>query len=368
MSLGRALRLTAAKQADRLMSLPLATLGVTQRRGGAADLAPLLEGDRLILMMDGPDGQAGAVLLEPVLVAGLLQQQTMGRVAAVLPDAPARRHTATDAAMCAPFAEALLARAALLPERERERALLTGYRYGVWAREPRLAKLALDGPDYHVIEMTLDLAAGTRTGKLTLVLPAPVAAPRPQEAQDGAAPDTARSTTNLTDTVMGLKAELTIALARVTLPLKKLTALGAGDVLALGVAGMGEALVLDAAGKAVSRGTLGQIDGMRAVQVQQARKGQQMQPRRRATDREMLDLPDVTEPRTTLSERPDPLDPPDVPSLSDVDIFGDIDDLPELPDIDEAAEAADATMAQWDMPQDSDDEHDVFPAPKQAGW
>ena len=82
MSLARALRLTAAKQADQLMGLPLGTLSVTQRTLSAEDIPSRLEDASLMLLMDGAGDQVAAAILDPILVSGLIQQQTMGKVLA----------------------------------------------------------------------------------------------------------------------------------------------------------------------------------------------------------------------------------------------------------------------------------------------
>jgi len=373
MSLGRALRLTAAKQADQMMKLAVSTLGVTRRSVAGEEVGGSLDKDWLILLMDGPGTQVAAVVLEPALVAGLIQQQTMGKVTAMPEGAVPRRHTATDAALCAPFVEALLARAALLPEEVRDRLLLHGYRFGVWAEEPRKAQLALEAPEYEMVEITLDLAAGARAGKMMLVLPHPAPAKPELPAEEGAEPTPAKGE-NLARNVMGLHAELTVALTRIKLPLQRLRGLKTGDLLDLNLTTMAQALVIDASGRAISRGTLGQIDGMRAVQVEQQKAAYQTEPRRRSGDRADLDLPDVTAPPAPagadLRRKQDnvPAVAPasaaaDVPKLSDVDIFGNLDDLPELPDMESAGAAADAHMGGWDMPDKPEGE-----AKKQAGW
>ncbi|WP_299414696.1 flagellar motor switch protein FliM [uncultured Sulfitobacter sp.] len=368
MSLGRALRLTAAKQAEQMMALALGVLGVTRRKLTAEEVPACLETPWLTMLMDGPADQVAAVMIDPALVTGLIQQQTMGKVTPVPDAGEVRAHTATDAALCAPFIEAVLARAALLPEEEGDRALLQGYRFGVLAKEPRHAQLALDASSYEMVEMTLDLAAGVRTGQLRLILPEPAA----QQSEADGSPDDLDGHVegqNLTDNVMGLNAELTIALTRLSLPLQQVSGLKAGDVIPLNLSTLAQALVLDANGKALSRGTLGQIDGVRALQVEQQRSRQHSEPRRRAADRADLDLPDVSA-TFGLEPAPSGLDEdgmdPVLPTLSDVDIFGDLDDLPEMPDMDEAAQAADDHMAQWDAPKEGSEE-DLL-GEKQAGW
>ncbi|MEH6646839.1 FliM/FliN family flagellar motor C-terminal domain-containing protein [Sulfitobacter sp.] len=366
MSLARALRLTAAKQGDQLMSLALSALGVTRKTCGADDMTACLEGTSLILLMDGPGTQVAAAVLDHVLVAGLIQQQTMGKIHPLPEGEAPRGHTTTDAALCAPFIELLMRNAALMPEEEADATLLKGYRFGVWAQSPRQAKLALDANDYQVIEMTLDMAAGARVGKLTLILPQPRHIASEKE-ETGEVTSPAAPMLTLGQNVLGLHAELTIALTRFKMPLQQVRALKAGEVLDLNLSTMAHALIIDASGRAISRGTLGQIEGMRALQVEQKQAKQYTEPRRRASDREELDLPNVTSGATSANERR--LQPAEdtyaLPEMADVDIFGDMDDLPEMPDMDAAAKEADAQMARLKA-QEEDAAEDS--SQKQAGW
>jgi flagellar motor switch/type III secretory pathway protein FliN len=355
MSLGRALRLTAGKQAELLMGLALNTLGVTRKKIDATSVSSLLGDRSLMLLLDGPDNQVGAAVLDAAMVQGLLQQQIMGKIKGGGQEGDMRPYTATDAALCAPFIETLLAQACVLPEEEADRKLLKGYRFGVWAKEPRQVELVMDAPGFEAVEVTFDMAAGTSTGKLTLILPYPERAIPKADPEGGATQATAPSA-NLSGTVLGLHAELTIALTRLRLPLQNVTSLKAGDLLDLNLSSMAQALIVDGNGRVISRGTLGQIDGMRAVQVEQDKTKHHSQPRRRATDRAELDLPDVTrspgENEAGLYagevDFMDVMGQAEVPSLSDIDVFGNLDDLPDLPDMDEAAHAADAKMADYD--------------------
>lgn len=363
MSLARALRLTAAKQADRLMGLPLSALSVTRRAISGEDVSSSLAMSSLMLLMDGAGDQVAAAVLDPVLVTGLIQQQTMGKVMPPPEGGETRRHTATDAALCAPFIEKLLSGAALLPDTPDECALLNGYRFGVWAREPRQAQLALDASEYVLVEMTLDMAAGTRAGKLMLLLPQSKRVVAPVE-QGGDTVAKAISTANLAENVLGLTADLMIGLTRIKMPLQKVSGLKVGDMLDLNLSSMAHALVIDGNGRALARGTLGQIDGWRAVQVEQRNDRKHTKPRRRASDRDGLDLPDVTAPHPGGEG----LEDVGLPSLADMDVFGNLDDLPELPDMEEAAQAADSQMADWNAAQGSREDDDDTKRQNQAGW
>lgn len=348
MSLGRALRITAAKQGEQMMSLALAALGVTRRICPATEAAQSLDAGALILMMDGPAAQVAVAVIEPAVVIGLIQQQTMGRIFPPQKGDSARVFTQTDATLCAPFIEALMRQAAVLPDDEAERSLLAGYRFGVLAQGPRQAQLVLDANDYEVIEMTLDMAAGARVGKLVLILPEPM--PTRIETED--AVEHSATTTpivTLAETVLSLQADLMVALTRLTLPLQRMSALKEGDLLDLNLSTMAQALVIDGNGRAVSRGTLGQIDGVRALQVEQKQSQHYAQPRRRASDRDELDLPDVTVGSPSSEDRRAPPDvpAPDLLQMADVDIFGNLDSLPDLPDMDQSAAGADTEMSRW---------------------
>ncbi|MEP1767700.1 MAG: FliM/FliN family flagellar motor C-terminal domain-containing protein [Sulfitobacter sp.] len=373
MSLPRALRLTAAKLADQMMGLPVGVLGVTRQITAAAKLVERLEKPWLTMLMDGPGEQAACVMIDPVLASGLVQQQTMGKVMAAPEGDDPRKPTDTDAALCAPFIEKLLSGAANLPEEEAERNLLRGYRFGVLAREPRHAQMALEANQYEVVELTLDLAAGTRTGAIWLILPEP-AVEEPEQDEEIEGPIEGATGGLLVGNVMELHAELTVALTQLKLPLQQVSNWQVGEVLPLNLSNMAHALVLDANGAALSRGTLGQIDGQRALQVEQKRAKQHNQPRRRAADREELDLPDVTGRRAEDEPALDPTfgleDDQDlgVPSMSDVDIFGDIDDLADLPELEEAEKAADAQMVKWEAEHATIEDDQHTGTEKQAGW
>ena len=299
-------------------------------------------------------------MLDPALVAGLIQQQTTGKVAPFAQDAAHRNCTATDATLCAPFVVGLIVNAAKLAEDAADQNLLEGYRFGVWAKETRQTQMALDKPEYEMIEVTLDLAGGASAGKLHLILPHPQEAPV-EETQDDSRRAATRSTVTLSDTVFGLQAEMTISLTRVSIPLQVVSDLKIGDLLDINVKSMAQTLVLDANGYVVSRGTLGQIDGIRALQVDQSRAKQHTQPRRRASDREALDLPDVTLPveqnlASDIQAEIDTLNDngaAGLPTLSDLDVFGDLGDVSDLPDLEDAEAAADAKMAAYGaVPED----------------
>ncbi|WP_172975899.1 FliM/FliN family flagellar motor C-terminal domain-containing protein [Sulfitobacter sp. THAF37] len=346
MTLPKALRLGLAKAGDDLMDLALAALAIRVEEVPGDAIQDCLDARNLLMLLDGPGGRPAAAILDPLLVGALLQQQTMARV---LPDAGGepRQMTNTDAAVTAPFVDALIARAAALPDNAQDRRLVEGYSFGSRVESPRLLALALEEPEYRLISLTVDIAGGVRQGQIQLVLPLPVAedASAPAPAPGAAAPAQAAPPVSLGDTALSLEVGLQVALTRLRLPLAHLGRLRVGDVLPLDGARFDRAEVLNPAGGRLARGVLGQMDGCRALRIVPQEAGTDA-PRRRSTDRADLaqaePAPLASEPvipagPETQTPDPDPAPPP-MPDLSDLpeldlpplDGLPDLDDLPDL--------------------------------------
>ncbi|MDF1727177.1 MAG: flagellar motor switch protein FliM, partial [Sulfitobacter sp.] len=171
MTLAKALRLALAKVADSSFGMALAALRINVRSLPNADLSDQITEGALLCLLDGPRGRRAGALLDAALVGGLLQQQTMGRVRPMEEEEASRPLTATDAAICAPFLDGLFQRAASLPEKDEERDLLKGFHFGARAADSRQLLLALEAPDYHLVEISVDIAGGARQGQMLLLLP-----------------------------------------------------------------------------------------------------------------------------------------------------------------------------------------------------
>ena len=347
MSVPKALRLTVAKVANEMFGMAMAAIGIRMEKRDGDALAELFEMPALLMALDGPSGRRGAAVFDPNLVGGLIQQQTMGKVMPEVGGAT-RPQTATDAAICAPFLDALLDRAAVLPETEIERQLLQGYRFGIRAEDARILLMSLEAPEYQVVHITVDIAGGCRQGQIILCLPI---VPKPSEMSrgrdhdgtltDGAGP---RRQNSLNDTVMALHVDLNVALARISMPVSTLGALAPGDVFELGITAFDQSRVLTMCGTGVGRGTLGQIDGVRALRVEHQNIAATT-PKRRASDREGLDLPDVTgdgtgtratDPHAVAelsAPSPDLAELPVSNAMNGVSALPDFAELPDLPDL-----------------------------------
>lgn len=169
MSLAKALRLTLAKVADALMELPIAVIGAVVEKVDGEAIEAHLNDTALLLLLDGPNGRTGAAMFDPIVVGGLIQQQTMG---AVLPDTGVKRAmTRTDAAICAPLVDKLLEDAGPILDEADDAALLRGVRFGAKSDDARTLAMALDAQDYTLIRLTVDMARGERQGEIVLILP-----------------------------------------------------------------------------------------------------------------------------------------------------------------------------------------------------
>jgi len=398
MSLAKALRVTLAKVADDLCNMAMAAIGIKISRVDGPSVAPLLEGPNLLLLLDGPMGRNGAAVLDLSLVSGLVQQNTIGKVLEADGDVE-RQMTSTDAAICAPILDQLLMRAAELPDDREEGDLLRGVQFGAQVPSPRLMLMALEAPEYRVITLTIDLAGGKRQGVLTLILPEldaaarvdPAAAKDPKGKSTPAVPPVQKT---LARTVLSLNTDLRVRLDQLRMPWVDLNALKVGDTLPLVIQDFSKVDVVTTTGAVVARGTLGQIKGTRAVRLF-ARPKPLTQPRRRASDREGLNLPEVEDeginhgpklpqdrrrdegPATSGGETagfgaapsddggmgamPDMADMPDMSDLPGMDDAGGMDGLGDLPDMPDMSDLPGLS----DMP-DMDDLPDLSDLPELA--
>lgn len=253
----RALRLAFARAAADTAGLPLAVIGATQARCALENLGALLSGDRLHLLLDGPDGRSGGLSLDRACTNALVQQQTTGQVGTG--DPPARPFTATDAALVAPVADALLGRAATLVEAPADRGCLEGYRFGARMEDLRTLILALDADRFRVFDLTVEIAAGQFQGNLCLVLPDLVGA---------AGEETAKLRgPGLEQSFGALRAELTAVIGRLRVPLSTLSQMQKGDTLELTQGQIDRTDLVAINGRKVAIGRLGQSGGLRAVRL-----------------------------------------------------------------------------------------------------
>lgn len=355
MTLTKALRQTLAKVADDVLDMALAAIALrTEERSGDM-LEDVFDDISLMMLLDGPNRRRGAVMFDPILVGALIQQQTMGQVRPD-PGGDPRPMTETDAAISAPFLDALLERAAGLPEDEDDRQWLSGYRFGARAEDRRLLLLALDDANYKLVHLTVDVAGGIRQGQIVICLPML----EPQDELGAASEDEAANegtiasrAGTLSENVMALTVDLHICIARKRVTLRDLSALKPGNTLELGSASFDAVQVMTADGRRLAEGALGQKNGLRALRITPAAP-KHMHPKRRASDRADLGIPDLAPLSTAGPEPTTSLDLPTGPDphLPDLADLPDMSDLPELniPGFDENDPDAEIDPAELDLP------------------
>ena len=255
MTVAKALRVSFAKVADKLLDLALAVIGVTRERCDGDQLPDKIDEAGLLLLLDGPGGATGGAVLGAGLVTALVQQQITGRVHPA-PATPAeRRMTATDAALCAPVLEALFERAHGMLETPKDKGVLNRYSFGARCENARLFNLALGAHEYHLIHMTVDLAGGAVQSTMTLILPEPAEEEQPDEAGSGGyVPREART---LGETLLCVPAELSAVLCQVRMSLSQMNALKPGKTIPVPSEAFENVSLVSLDGRRVARGVMG---------------------------------------------------------------------------------------------------------------
>ncbi|MEY8830494.1 FliM/FliN family flagellar motor C-terminal domain-containing protein [Sedimentitalea sp. XS_ASV28] len=259
-----ALRLGVARAAANLFDLVVSVIGIRQSRVDQDAVEQHLADARLLVLLDGPDGLTGAIVLDRVLVVALVQQQTMGRVTAIAPDD--RPFTATDAAMVAPLVDGMLERAAKLAEVPADQNCLTGFRFGARVEDKRAAMLVLDADTYRTFDLTLELDGGVLQGEMCLILPEP----KPQT-ETGKEVVAAQDAPTLGQAIGIARADLVAVLSRVRVPLAELSRMQPGDMLPLVQERLDRVELVSISGQKIAIGRLGQSGGLRALRLNEIR-------------------------------------------------------------------------------------------------
>jgi flagellar motor switch protein FliM len=261
MTPAKALRLALARAADGLFDLSLTVATVEQHARPQAELAGLLPQDGLLVLLDGPGGRRGALNLDPQVMAGLVEVQTTGGLRASPPTA--RRMTPTDAAMAAPFIDAVLSGVDAELESGEGGALAPGFRFGDMVEDSAALALALQAPDYDVFHITVEMGGGAKSGGLTLLLPR-LCAPEPGGGVAQSAPPEAPE---IEEAALAAPVTLTAEIARLTLPLREATRLAPGQRLTIPRDSLDSTHLLASRGHVVARAQMGKLNGKRAVRL-----------------------------------------------------------------------------------------------------
>lgn len=260
----RALRLSLARAARDAMGLALDVTAATQGRMALAELIDVPPERALMLMLDqnGGDG-LGLIVLSPAILSGLVEMLTTGRVTPAPP--PNRRPTRTDAAMLAALVDAALIGLEASLAEDADKCWAAGWRYASFVEDSRTLGLLLEDAPYQVIRAEVSLMDGAKAGPLVLALPDRV--PRPQAPEDRPPPTDHSFAAHLAAQVDGATARLDAVVARVTMPLARVSTLVPGEMLPLPLAGIDRVSLVGLDGRLVGEGRLGQARGLRAIRL-----------------------------------------------------------------------------------------------------
>ncbi|WP_432448928.1 FliM/FliN family flagellar motor switch protein [Aliiroseovarius marinus] len=265
---GSALRMALSKSAEDVAALIAAPIGVDEDRMTLETLTEKVVEHSLLILVEGPGSAFGLVVLDPNVMAALVEVQTTGRV--VPTPAVPRAPTRTDAIMCSDFVDKLLelfevnAAQAQLPLAD----AVSGYRYALRLADMRAANMALENVPYRVLSAQLDLDGGAKEGNLLIVLPFDPPAPRhvAMDDSDGAASGQG----DMAQIVEGTEARLHAVLNRVGMTVADVSGLEVGMMLPLAREKLGQVDLVDVSGQVVSQCRLGQQGGRRALRIGEA--------------------------------------------------------------------------------------------------
>jgi flagellar motor switch protein FliM len=255
----RALRIAAARAADRSAGLPLSVLGIAEEEGPLDALLATLPDEALLLRTDRAGAPSGLLALDPEARSAVIEARILGAPAPRSADP--RAPTATDAALCMPFAAAFLIESGGALAGSPLEGWIAGAAPAGRFASLREAEGALpDGP-CRVLRLTLDLGGEGRQGLLALLLRSPA----PVRAAEAAAPGA-----TLAPRVLEAEVPLTAILHRVTLPLHAVEGWQPGQILPLPGVSTATVRVEAAGGVAVGAARLGQLGGRRAIRLEAA--------------------------------------------------------------------------------------------------
>lgn len=271
----RAFRLCLARAARETMGLALDVTRATQDRLGLAELMDLPPDRALMLMLDqnGGDG-LGLIVLSPAVLSGLVEMLTTGRVTAAPP--PNRRPTRTDAAMLAALLDAALTGLDASLADDADKVWAAGWRYASFVDDARTLGLLLEDAPYQVIRADISLMDGAKAGPMILALPD--RAQRPDIRDDAPCGTDHSFAAHLAAQVDTVSARLDAVVARVTMPLARLSTLLPGEMLPLPLAGIDRVRLVGLDGRLIGEGRLGQARGLRAIRLTTEPRSEEARP------------------------------------------------------------------------------------------
>lgn len=281
----RAVATALGRAAQNACNMPLVPIEIALSGMTLAELPEYTPENAVLLVLEAGPDQLGVAVLDPSLVAALIESEVMGRVSST--PLVARRPTATDAAMAAAFINAALAELQAELSDSDDRLSIEAYRYASFVDDPRPLALMLEDCGYLAIRASLRLGnGGAREGGLMMMLPQQPGAraikPKTHRQDEGAAQagstlsETAASPVPagaLRAAVMACPINLQAILCRRQISLRELRQLAPGSTLSLRADAIESASLETLDGRQLALGKLGELDGLRALRLRRVSAG-----------------------------------------------------------------------------------------------
>lgn len=332
MTPNKALRLGLALAAEKGMDLALDVTDVRHVKLPHRAVEVTLDNESLLILLEGQNGEPGALAMDMQVMAGLVEFQTLGQV--VPKPVTDRVPTKVDAALVTPFLEdALMRYVRMLAEEGEAPYWLQHYKFGAMMQDTRTLSLAMTAQDYQMFVLDVKLERGKKTGTMALLFPdVQVLVNEPEE-------DAETDAEKFQNGVKEASTVLNAVVGKISLPIAQIQALQAGDTLPLSEEAMQNATLEALTGEEIAEVRIGQLNGMRAVCVPGlAGAAPAAAPSTELAVSEMPDMgmPDMGAPEMPAMDMP-AMDMPgmDMPAMGGMDeIGGDLPGMAEMPALD----------------------------------
>lgn len=332
MTPNKALRLGLALAAEKGMDLALDVTDVRHVKLPHRAVEVTLDNESLLILLEGQNGEPGALAMDMQVMAGLVEFQTLGQV--VPKPVTDRVPTKVDAALITPFLEdALMRYVRMLAEEGEAPYWLQHYKFGAMMQDTRTLSLAMTAQDYHMFVLDVKLERGKKTGTMALLFPdVRVLVNEPEE-------DAQTDAEKFQNGVKQASTVLTAVVSKISLPIAQIQGLQVGDTLPLGEEAMQNATLEALTGEEIAEVRIGQLNGMRAVCVPGLVGA--VPAASSSTELAVADMPDMGMPDMGAPEMPamdmPAMDMPgmDMPAMGGMDdLGGDLPGMAEMPALD----------------------------------
>ncbi|SFE79468.1 FliM/FliN family flagellar motor switch protein [Shimia marina] len=260
MTPSKAMRLGMALAAEKGLGLALDVTKVSHTTLPHRALQATLDETSLLAILEGQNGEPGALAVDMQVLAGLVEHQTLGQV--VEKPITERVPTRVDAALITPFMEdALMRYVRMVGEEGEPPKWLQHYKFGAMIMDTRTLSLAMTAQDYHMFVLDVSLDRGKKAGTMALIFPdIEVYMAEPEE-------DDATDIEKFQGNVKQATTTLNAVIGKVKMPIAAIQGLQVGEILALPDDPMRTAKLEAVNGEEIAEVRIGQLDGMRAVCV-----------------------------------------------------------------------------------------------------